>query len=157
LEQYIIGVHPGAFSFVHHGAVAAPGITVQLFYGLYHPGSHGIEMDVPDQGQKIVVLITEDGFVAVLEEMAGAAMAAIEIQSVPGEEFSHDGGDAGLAALEKDVDVIVHEDPGIDRALTLRDDLAESFEEPGFVFVVSEDVRLVDPPDHDVVKGAGDV
>ena len=53
--------------------------------------------------------------------------------------------------------MIVHEDPGIDRALTLRDDLAESFEEPGFVFVVSEDVRLVDPPDHDVVKGAGDV
>ena len=39
----------------------------------------------------------------------------------------------------------------------LRDGLAESFEEPGFVFVVSEDVRLVDPPDHDVVQGAGDV
>ena len=48
LDQYIIRVHPGAFSFVHHGAVAAPGIAVKLFYGLYHFGPHGIEMDVPD-------------------------------------------------------------------------------------------------------------
>ena len=42
-------------------------------------------------------------------------------------------------------------------ALPLRDGLAESFEEPGFVFVVSEDVRLVDPPHHDMMQGAGDV
>jgi len=145
LEQYIIGVHPGAFSFVHHGAVAAPGIAVQLFYGHYHFGAQGIEVDIPDQSQKIVVLIAEDGFVAVLEEMAGAAMATIEIEGVPSKEFSHDSGDACLAALEKEVDVIVHKDPGIDCAFPLRDGLAESFEEPGFVFVVSEDVRLVDP------------
>jgi len=89
--------------------------------------------------------------------MAGATVAAIEIQGVPGEKFSHDGGDAGFAALEKDVDVIVHKDPGVDRAFPLQNGLAESFEEPGFVFVVSEDVRLVDPPDHDVMQGAGDV
>jgi len=63
-------------------------------------------MDVAYQGQKIVVLIAEDGFVAVLEKVAGAAVAAIEMQGVPGEEFSHDGGDAGFAALEQDVDVL---------------------------------------------------
>lgn len=137
--------------------MAVPGIAVQFFYGLYHFGTHGIEMDVPDQGQKIVVLIAEDGFVAVLEEMAGAAIAAIKIQGVPGEEFSHDCGDARFSALKKEVNVIAHKCPGVDFAFTLRDCLAESFEEPGLVFVVSEDVRLVDPPDHDVVKGAGDV
>jgi hypothetical protein len=69
LEQYIIGVHPGAFSFVHHGAVAAPEIAVQIFYGRYHFGPHGIEVDIPDQGQKIVVLVAEDGFVAVLKAL----------------------------------------------------------------------------------------
>ncbi len=77
--------------------------------------------------------------------------------TLPGEEFSHDGGDAGFAAPEQDVDVIVHKCPGVDCAFPLQNGLAESFEEPGFVFVVSEDVCLVDPPHHDMVQGAGDV
>jgi hypothetical protein len=114
-------------------------------------------VDIPDQGQKIVVLVAEDGFVAVLKEMAGAAIAAVKIQGIPCEEFSHDRGEACFAALEKDVDVIVHKDPSVDCAFTFRNCLAEFFEEPGLVFVVSKDVRLVDPPHHDVVQGAGDV
>jgi hypothetical protein len=55
------------------------------------------------------------------------------------------------------MEVIVHKDAGADCAFTLRDGLAESFEELNLVFIVAEYVRLVDPPDHDVVKGAGDV
>ena len=109
------------------------------------------------QSQKIIVLIAKDGFVAVLEEMAGAAVATIKIQGVPGEEFSHDRGDARLAALEKDVNMIVHKDPGIDCALPLRDGPAESFEEPGFVLIVSKDVRLVDPSYHDVVQSTWNI
>ena len=46
--------------------------------------------------------------------MAGARMAAIVVLGVPGEELAHDCGDAVFAAFEKDVDVIVHEGPGID-------------------------------------------
>jgi hypothetical protein len=146
LEQHIIGVHPGAFSFIHHGAVTTPGITVELFYVRYHFSAHGIEVDIPDQSQEIVVFIAEDGFVTILEEMPGSAIATIEIQGVPGEQFSHDSGDAGRAALEKKVYVIVHQDPGIDGAFIFRHCMAESIEEPGFIFVVSENIRLVDPP-----------
>lgn len=58
-------------------------------------------------------LLPQQNHAAVFEEMAGAAMAAIEIQGASGEEFSHDRGDADLTALEKEVDVIVHKDPGI--------------------------------------------
>ena len=88
---------------------------------------------------------------------ASAAVSAVEIQGVPGEEFSHDSGDACFAALEQDVDMVVHERPGVDCAFAFSDGLSESFEESGLVFVVAEDVGLVYPADHDVVQGAGDV
>ena len=51
--------------------------------------------------------------------------------------------------------MIVHKDPGVDCALPLQNGLAESFEEPGLVLVVSEDVCLIDPPHHDMMQGAG--
>jgi len=34
--------------------------------------------------------------------MPGAAMAAVELLSVPGKKFSHDGGDTLLAALKEE-------------------------------------------------------
>jgi hypothetical protein len=41
-------------------------------------------MDVPDQSQQIIVLIAENGFIAVFEKVAAATVAAIEILGVPG-------------------------------------------------------------------------
>ena len=49
--------------------------------------------------------------------MTGAFAAVIEVLGVPGELFAHDSGDAVFAAFEKDMDVVVHEAPGIDRTL----------------------------------------
>jgi len=84
-------------------------------------------------------------------------MATIKVQGMPSEKFSHNGGDARFAALEKEVDVIVHKNPGINRAFSVLDDLAESFEEARFIFFVPKDVRFVDTPYHDVVHGTGNV
>jgi hypothetical protein len=114
-------------------------------------------MDVANQGQKVFVLIAEDGFVAVFEEMAGAAVTTIKIECVPGEKFAHGSGNARLTALENEVNVIVHQDPSVKNALPFRDNSTESFEKPDFVLVVSKDVRLVDAPNHDVMQGAGDI
>ncbi len=157
LQQNIIDIHPRAFSLVHDCAVPAPGIAVQFFQGLYFAGSKRIEMDVANQGKEIIVFIAEDGFVAVLEEMAGAAVTSVEVQGVPGEELAHESRDARLVAFEENVYVIVQQCPGIDCAFSLGQDQPESFEEPAFVFVVTENVCLVDSSNHDVVQGTGDI
>jgi len=157
LKQYLLGVHPRAFSLVHQGTVTTPRIAVQIFQGIYHSGPHGVEMDVANQGQKVLVLIAEDGFVAVFEEMAGAAVTTIKIEGVPGEKFAHGSGNARLTALENEVDVVVHQDPGVNNALPLRDNSAESFEESDFILVISKNVRLINAPNHDVMQGAGDI
>ena len=69
--------------------MAGPRVPIQLVNGPHDLRSNGIEMNVPDQFQKIGVFLTEDGFVAVLVEIAGAMMAVIEVNSIAGEEASH--------------------------------------------------------------------
>jgi len=89
--------------------------------------------------------------------MPGAAMAAVEVLGVPREELSHDGGNPVLSALEENMDVVIHKDPGVDGAFAFADGLAETLQEAGLILAVSENGALVDPPHHDMMQGAGDI
>ena len=89
--------------------------------------------------------------------MAGATVTAVVVLGVPGQKLPHDGGDALCAASKKEVDVVVYEDPGVDKAMAFADVLAEAIEESDLVLVVFEDGRSVGPADHDVMQGTGDV
>jgi len=89
--------------------------------------------------------------------MAGATVTAVVILSVPGQKLPHNGGYALLAASKKEVDTVVHEDPGVYKAVAFADVLAETIEESDLVLVVFEDGISVDPADHDVMQGTGDI
>ncbi len=84
-------------------------------------------------------------------------MAAIVVLGIPREQLSHDGRDAMFAALEKQMNVVIHEDPGVNGTLSFGYVLSEPFEEARLVLSVIEYVSLVDSPDHDVMQGSGDV
>jgi hypothetical protein len=84
-------------------------------------------------------------------------MSAVVVLSIPRELFSHDGGNAMLAAFEEEMDVVIHEDPGIDGAFSLYDILSQSFEKSYLVLVVIEYIGLVDPPHHDMVQSSGNI
>ena len=88
--------------------------------------------------------------------MAGATVTAVVVLGVPGQKLPHNGGYALLAASKKEVDVVVYEDPGVDKAMAFADVLAEAIEESDLVLVVFEDGRSIDPADHDVMQGTGD-
>ena len=62
LGQYGINVHPRVLCFADDHTVAAPGVAVQFFDCLDNAGPDGIEMDVADKGEKIVVFVAENGF-----------------------------------------------------------------------------------------------
>jgi len=59
--------------------------------------------------------------------------------------------------LRKSRWMVVHEDPGVDKAMAFADVLAEAIEKSDLVLVVFEDGISVDPADHDVMQGTGDV
>src|SRR4030042_740210 len=96
-------------------------------------------MDVTNEGQQVIVFVAQDGFVSIFKEMPGAAIAAIEVLSVPGKKFSHDSGDTLLAAFEEEVDVTSHKYPGVDGAFPLDQLLAEPLKEQGLILVIFED------------------
>lgn len=53
--------------------------------------------------------------------------------------------------------MVCHDNPSIYKTFTFSDVLAEAIEKSHLVLIVVEDVRLIDPSYHDVVKGARDV
>ncbi len=116
LQENIIHVHPRIFGLPQDGPMTAKGVVVEFFDGFYDVRTKGIQVYIADQREKVIVFVAEYGFVAVLEQVAAALMAAVVVLGIPGELFSHDGGDAVLAALEKYMNVVIHEDPGINGA-----------------------------------------
>jgi len=64
--------------------VAAPWIAIKLFERLNYPRSYRVKVYIPDKGQKVIVFIAENGFIAILKKMARALMPIIVILSIPG-------------------------------------------------------------------------
>ncbi len=114
-------------------------------------------MYVAYKGKKIIIFVAEYGFVSIFEKVPGAVMSSIEVEGIPGEELSHDSGNAVLAALKKNMHMIAHKDPGIDTALPFSHRLTESLKKLGSVLVVLEDCGFVDAAHHDMMQGTGDV
>jgi hypothetical protein len=71
-------------------------------------------MDVSKEGQKIPLLLAQYRFITVFEQMPIPAVSPVEVLSIPRQKPAHDGRDALLAALEKDMCVIYHQHPGED-------------------------------------------
>jgi len=62
--------------------MAAPGIAVQFLDRFDNAGPDGIEMDIADKRQQIVIFVAKDGFVSILKQVTGAMMAPIEVLCV---------------------------------------------------------------------------
>jgi len=150
----MVHVHPLIVGLPHDGPMAAKGITVEFFDGFHDVHTKRIQVYVADQCEKVIIFVAEDGFIAVLEQMAGALMATVVVLGIPGELFSHDAGDAVFAAFKKNMNVIVHEDPGIDGTFPIDHILSEAFQKSRLVLIVVEYVCLVDSPHHDMMQGS---
>jgi hypothetical protein len=55
------------------------------------------------------------------------------------------------------VDVVVHEDPRVDRTVAFTDVATEAIKEVNPVLVIFKDGRSIDPPHDDMVHGTRDV
>ena len=83
-------------------------------------------MNVTDKCKKVCFFITENRFITVFKEMPFSTMAAIIILGIPRQKFSHYIGYASFAALDKKMQMIVHDDPGIYETFAHRKDLYQA-------------------------------
>jgi hypothetical protein len=61
------------------------------------------------------------------------------------------------AALKKNMNVVIHEDPGIDGTFFLYSVPSEALKKTRLVLIVVEYVSLVDSPHHNMVQGSGHI
>lgn len=119
--------------------------------------SHGIEMDIPDQLQKIWFFLADDGSVPVLEKMTDAVMPKVETDGVTGKKAAHEEGELVLFRTQQQVKMIGHQTPREAGGLRLEKEFGEMLEEASTVLVIEEDIALLDSPHHNVLQKANEI
>src|SRR3989339_866049 len=132
--------------------MSGPGIDVERGKIRHLPDPQRIEMDVADQFEEIGVLLADDRFVTVLEEVARALVAEVEIDGIAGQEPAHEEGQTGPARTEQQMNVVGHQRPGEAFGAGLDEELREVDEKPPAVVIVAEDVTAIDSADNHVLE-----
>ncbi len=101
-------------------------------------------MDVTDEFKKVRIFFTDDGFVAVLEEMAVAFMAFIEGHGIAGHKPAHDLAKRGRAGSEQEMKMVWDQGPCVTLGLGFFQGISQTIKEGFTVLVVSEDFGSVD-------------
>jgi hypothetical protein len=111
-------------------------------------------MDIAHQFEKIALLFTYDGFVAVLKQVTLPAVAQVVGDGVSGEQAAHESGQTILAAAQKEMGVIAEQRPGIDRCAALVRQAAQAVNETLAVDIILNDKALFYTAKDDVMQGA---
>ena len=120
-------------------------------------GPQRIEVDIANQFEEVGIFLADDGFVAVLKEMPGTVVTAIEIDGIACEKSAHEGGEPAMAGAEQQVNVVGHQRPGEAFDASLDEEFGQGLEKPAAVGIVPENVATVDTADDDVLEEVGDV
>lgn len=131
--------------------MAAPWVAIQLSQVLHETGTQGIEVDVADQFQKIRLLFTDDGLIAVLKEMPDTAMAEVKGNGMTGEEAAHESGKLCPIGAEQEMQVITHQRPSEAFGLCLFKEPRKTDDERLPVFIVKENIAPFNAPDDHVL------
>jgi hypothetical protein len=86
--------------------VTRKGEAIEVREGGKNVRAEGVKMDVADEFFEVDVFLTDDGLVAVLEELAGATVAAVKGNDIASEKSAHQEGNAQRAAPKKEVGMI---------------------------------------------------
>ena len=114
-------------------------------------------MDVTHQFQEIAVLLAEDGFVTILEQMPVAAMAAVVSCGMSGQQTPHHGGYWNAASAQQEMEMVGNQGPGVTAGIGLFNNSAQTVEEVASITIVGKNSALLDTANDDVVQGAGGV
>jgi hypothetical protein len=90
MKQYFFYLLPIILIQAHDGTMTRPGIPVQLPQILNHPSSQRIQVNVSHEFQQVRILLANNRFVTILEEVATPLMSLIEINGMPGQQTLHD-------------------------------------------------------------------
>ncbi len=132
------------------GPVTTPG---PLLGPVNQTGPDGIQMEVPYQFKQVGLLLTKEGLVATLEEMAALPVPPIECHRVASQKPLHEVRKPLLPSLDQEMKVVGHQDKRIHANIAVLMECGEGLEKPAVVLGVAEHDLSVVPARDDVVEG----
>jgi hypothetical protein len=109
-------------------------------------------MNVPDQFQKVGILLAQYGFIPVLEKLAMTAVASVEISRMARQYPLHHLADRHTARFQQKMNMVGNKRPGEARGFRLLKNPAESIQEIVSIFIVAEYVPTLYPPKYNMMK-----
>ena len=107
------------------------------------------------QGEQVGVGFDEDGLEAVLEEMAGAAMAVVEGDGEAGQQASHQRRQGHGTAAQEQANVVGQECPRQEAGVAAPEQRSKALQEVAAIGIVAEDRAPFDSTGHDVMQRTG--
>lgn len=116
----------------------------------HHSSSHRVEDNVPDHFKEIGILLHQDGLVPPLEQVAEAAMAAIEGLGLDPVQLAH--APRGFPPEVNEEVVVIHETVGVAPKAVASNHLSQDPEEGKEIDIIQEDRLPRVSPGGDVVQ-----
>jgi len=131
--------------------VAAPRICTRV---LGESRSHGIQVDVLEQRQQILVSVTEDSFVSALKEVPNFVIFPIEVLRISLVESLKDLRQRRLLGLDEKMHMVGHQHIGVQEKLESVFIVGGDAEISFVVAVIPEDALSLIPASYDMVKSS---
>jgi len=142
-------------SLAEKNGVAGPRVGRQGVDRHVETRADGVEVDVADELEQAGVFFDEGVLEAVLEEIAGAAVDAVEGGGVRAEPALSEAGEREVAGAQEGVGMVGHERPGLEAGTGLENEGAEAIEESVAVALGAEDGAALDAASDEVVQSTG--
>jgi hypothetical protein len=111
-------------------------------------------MDVANQLQKIGILLAQDRFIAVLEEVACPVISSIEAAGISAQNPPHKLGDGGITGSKQKMKMIGQQRPCVTGCLGIQQGLCNSLEKIIPIGVRPKYLPSLDPAANNMVQGA---
>jgi hypothetical protein len=116
--------------------------------------AYGVQMNVPDQRQQVLIPVTDDCLISALKEVADLVVNAIEVQRVGLLQALHELGERGAGCFHQQMDVVGHQAVRIDDhpilfaipGQTIEVSLVVTRAQEGFLTLVSPDNDMIKEP-----------
>jgi len=109
-------------------------------------------MDISHQFHQIGILLTDNGLIPVLEEMAVAIVPLIESHHIPGQKAPHAKSQRDLPRFAEQVKVVWQKGPGINLKTVSFSEESESGKEVLSILIGQEDPSFLDTSPHNMME-----
>ncbi len=123
LGQNEVRILGGKLVLAEKNRVTAPPVVVQRLDGYREFGANGVEVEVSNQLEQIRLILDQGVLEAILKKVPGAFVTTIEAVRVRAKQALHESGQREAAGSHKRVNMVGHEDPGVEGCPGLADEI----------------------------------